>query len=239
MATTLDIYREFASRPDRALTLADLEARGYRRNHAHVILSRLRASGLAEAQGRSRVRLLHPGEARRPAEPPEPLVKELARQGAKATGFTVLPRRYPAPRPLEFVVPPGKAREVAASVARHHPERSVVVDAYEPSERAVCIYRGRVRGREARLEEALLHVFRHAPGADFALALQAVLHHTTTLDWRWLRRQPEWPELAGIFAALNSIAGRPVFPHFRSAVPPSLSYDALETAAQPLIARGA
>lgn len=136
-------------------------------------------------------------------------------------------------------MPPGKAHAVASSVARHHPERRVVLDAYEASDRAVCLYRGRVRGREARLEEALLHVYRHAPGADFALALQAVLHHTASLDWRWLRRQPEWPELAGVFAALNGIAGRAVFPRFRSAAPPRLSYDALETAAQPLVARGA
>ena len=234
----LEIYRDFASRPDRQLTVADLEARGYRRNHAHAILTRLRASGLAEPQGQGRVRLLQPGEARPPKSPREMLAKELERLGAKATGFTVLPRRYPAPRPHEFVAPSGKVQSIVDAVQRRHPEQRVVVDAYEPSDRAVCIYHGPVRGREAKVEEALLHVFRHAPEADFALALQAVLQQTTDLDWHWLRRQHEWPQLAGIFTAVNGMVGKDVFPRFRSAEPPSLSYDAIETIAQPFVARG-
>lgn len=238
MPTILEVYREFASRPDRRLTVADLEARGYRRNHAHVILTRLRASGLAEPIGKGRVRLLQPGEARPPKSPRDILAAELERMGAKATGFSVLPRRYPAPRPTEFIVPSGKVQSVAETVRRRHPERRVVVNAYEPSDRTVCIYRGPVRGRVARLEEALLHVYRHAPEADFALALQAVLQQTTHLDWRWLRRQDEWPQLAGIFMAVNGIAGRDVFPRFHAAEPPRMSYDALEAIAQPFVARG-
>lgn len=42
----------------------------------------------------------------------------------------------------------------------------------------------------------------------------------------------------GIFVTLNSIAGRDVFPRFRKTEPPRLSFDALETAAQPVVARG-
>lgn len=238
MPSMLEIYRDFASRPDKRLTVADLEARGYRRNHAHAILTRLRASGLAEPHGRGCVRLLQPSEARPAKSPREMLAKELGRLGAKATGFTVLPRRYPTARPHEFVVPSGKVQSIVATLKRRHPGQEFVVDAYEPSERTICIYHGPVRGREAKLEEALLHVYRHAPEADFALALQAVLQQTTDLDWRWLRRQHEWPQLAGIFTAVNGIVGRDVFPRFRAAEPPRLSYDALETIAQPFVARG-
>lgn len=113
-----------------------------------------------------------------------------------------------------------------------------MVDAYEADDDAVCLYHGRVREQQARLEEALVHVYRHAPRDTFALALQAVLQDTTELDWSWLRRRDEWPELACIFVILTSMAGRDVFPRFRKTEPPRLSYDALETVAQPLVARG-
>lgn len=239
----LELYREFGSRPERTLSLADLEARGYSRNNAHVILSRFRSSGLAESTGPGLIRLLLPGEAQRvadrEAQPRDPLVQQLQRMGAKATGFSVLPRRYPGPRPLEFILPTGKIPKIQAYLAEHHPERRVLVDAYEADDDAVCLYPGRVREEEARLEEALVHVYRHAPSETFALALQAVLQETTDLDWPWLRRRDEWPELAGIFVTLNRMAGRDVFPRFRRTEPPHLSYDALETIAQPLVARGA
>lgn len=238
MTTMLELYREFGARPERKLSVKDLEARGYSRNNAHAILSRFRSSGLAESQGPGRIKLLLPAEAQPPERQRDPLIAELQRMGAKATGFSVLPRRYPSPRPLEFILPTGRIPEIQAHIEEHHPERPVVVDAYEADDDAVCLYHGRVREDEARLEEALVHVYRHAPMDTFALALQAVLQDTTELDWSWLRRRDEWPELAGIFVTLNSMAGRDVFPRFRKTEPPHLSYDALETVAQPLVARG-
>lgn len=241
MTTMLELYREFGSHPERELTVDALEARGYSRNNAHAILSRFRESGLAESISPGRIRLLLPNEAQQRTEGQkrDPLIEELQREGAKATGFSVLPQRYPGPRPLEFVVPPGKVDEFHEHLNHHHPDRHVVVNRYEPDEDAVCLYPGRVRGDEASLEEALVHVYRHAPGEAFALALQSVLHHEIELNWSWLRRQDEWLELAGIFAAIDSMTGRDVFPNFRETEPPRISFDALETAAQPLIARGA
>lgn len=237
MTSTLEVYREFVSTPDRQVSVRDLEKRGLSRGHARVMLSRLRKEGAAESVAPGRVRLLAPGEAK-PKQPHEgPLVRELARRGAKPTGFSVLPRRYPGPRPEEFLVRPGGASSVADYVRRRHPGLRVRVGSYEPGERTVCLYPARVRGDKATVEEALVHVFRHAPRAEFALALQTVLQETTDLNWRWLQTQPEWPELAGVFVAINDLAGRRVFPEFRNAEPPSLSYDELETAAQPVVAR--
>lgn len=234
----LELYREFGAHPERMLSVEDLEARGYSRNNAHAILSRFRSSGLAESKGPGQIRLLLPGEAQRQEGDRDPLVEQLQRMGAKATGFSVLPRRYPGPRPLEFILPTGKIPKIQAYLEEHHPERRVMVDAYEADDDAVCLYHGRVREEAARIEEALVHVYRHAPSDTFALALQAVLQQTTELDWAWLRRRDEWPELAGIFVTLNSIAGHDAFPRFRKTEPPRLSYDALETVAQPLVARG-
>lgn len=235
----LELYREFGALPGRTVTVDDLESRGYARNQAHVILTRFRDSGLAESLSPGRIRLLLPSEAQTPKRPRDPLVNELQRRSAKATGFSVLPRRYPGPRPLEFILPSGRIPGVVEYLSEHHSDRRrVTVDEYARDDAAVCLYHGRVQGKEARLEEALLHVYRHAPPEDFALALQAVLHETIDLDWAWLRRQDEWAELAGIFVTLNQMADRQVFPKFRSATPPRLSYDALETIAQPLVARG-
>lgn len=238
MSTMLELYREFGARPERMLSVDDLEARGYSRNNAHAILSRFRSSGLAESQSPGRIRLLLPSEAQRKTQPRDPVIEQLQRMGAKATGFSVIPRRYPGPRPLEFILPSGKIPKTQAYLEEHHPERKVVLESYEADDDAVCLYHGRVREEEARLEEALVHVYRHAPADAFALALQAILQQTTDLDWAWLRRREEWPELAGIFVTLNSMTGRDVFPRFRKTEPPTLSYDALETAAQPLVARG-
>lgn len=236
----LELYREFGARPGRELTVEELEAQGYSRNNAHAILSRFRSSGLAEDVGPGRIRLLLPDEAQANEEKPhDPLVEELKQMGAKATGFSVLPQRYPGPRPLEFMVPPGEVAEAWNHLIEHRPDRRVVTNRYVADDDAVCLYPGRVRGDEARLEEALVHVYRNAPGDTFALALQAVLHHETELNWDWLRRREEWPELAGIFVTLNDMAGSEVFPNFRKTQPPRISFEALETAAQPLVARGA
>lgn len=239
MTKMLELYREFGARPERELTVEELEARGHSRTNAHAILSRFRSSGLAEDIGPGRIRLLLPGEAQvREEQAQDPLVEELQRMGAKATGFSVLPQRYPGPRPLEFILPPGKVAEVWEHLVEHRPDRRVAINRYVADDDIVCLYPGRVRGDEARLEEALVHVYRNAPGDTFALALQVVLHHETELNWGWLRRRDEWPELAGIFVALNDIAGANVFPNFRKTEPPRISFDALETAAQPLVARG-
>lgn len=237
MPSVLEVYRDFASSPERQLSVEDLTARGVTRNNAHVMLSRLRSSGLAVSVGKGKVRLLLPTESPPPKEREDPVVREVTQQGGKATGFSVLPQRYPGPRPREFVVPPGKAGKLAEFVKQHH-AGVVVTSEYRPDERAVCLYAGKVRGKRATTEEALMHVFRHAPTRDFALALQAVLLETTTLNWHWLRRQPEWKEIAGIFAAVNSITERDVFPRFRDAELPRLSFDEIETIAQAVTARG-
>lgn len=223
------------------LSADDLEDRGYSRAYAHVLLHRLREDGAAVKAGPGRVRLLRPGEAPpggpRKAEPP--WKRTLTRRfKAKATGFSVLPKRYKASRPEEFVLPPGQVAPAARMLRRNYPDLRVHEDRFRSEQNAVCLYRGRVRGEKARLEEALVHVYRHAPRQDFALALQAVLMNRDELDWGWLRRQPEWPELAGVFVAVNDLAGRKVFPAFRTAEPPDLSYAQLGTVAQPFTARG-
>lgn len=237
MASVLEVYREFASSPERKLSVQTLQARGMSANNAYVMLSRLRSAGLAVSEGKGRVKLLLPTEVAPPKEREDPVVRELTRRGAKATGFTVLPQRYPGPRPREFVVPPSKTKELAQFVETRHAGVTATTE-YRRDEHAVCLYPGRVRGDKATTEEALLHVYRHAPKRDFALALQAVLMETTKLNWHWMRRQPEWKEIAGIFAAVNSIAERHVFPNFRDAQLPALSFDELETIAQAVTARG-
>lgn len=237
MVSTLEVYREFVAKPDREVKVDELERRGLSRGHAHTLLWRLVQEGAGERTGVGRVRLFAPGEAKPPPRKDDPLVRELATRGAKPTGFTVLPRRYPGPRPKEFLVRSGKTHEMARHVMALHPELRVVVGRYEPDDRTVCLYPARVQGEAASVEEALVHVFRHAPRSEFALALQAVLQETTELNWPWLRRQPEWRELAGVFVAVNDIAGRRVFPEFKNVEPPSLTYDELETVAQPIVAR--
>lgn len=157
---------------------------------------------------------------------------------AKPTGFSVLPKRYKVPQPEEFLLPPSQVERAAHLLERNFPQLRVRTNEFLSGEHVVCLYAARVRGAEASLDEALLHVYRHAPRDDFALALQALLMDRTALNWDWLRRQPEWPELAGVFVAVNEQAGRKVFPEFRSAAPPDLSYLQLETVGQPFTARG-
>lgn len=235
MVSTLEVYREFVSRGE--VKADELERRGLSRGHAHTLLWRLVQEGAGERAGVGRVRLFATGEARPPARKMDPVVREIKARGAKPTGFSVLPRRYPGARPREFVVRSGKTDELAAHIRVTHPGLRVRVGEYEADERVVCLYPARVQGDEASVEEALVHVFRHASRSEFALALQAVLQETTKLNWSWLRREPEWRELAGVFVAVNDIAGRRVFPEFKNVEPPSLTYDELETIAQPVIAR--
>lgn len=238
MVTALEVYREFAAQPRQEVSVQALEQRGMSRGQAQTMLWRLVHDGAGERSGVNRVRLFAPGESKPAQLREDPIVRELRAQGAKPTGFTVLPRRYPGARPKEFLVRSGKVAEVAARVQSMHPELHVLINSYEANDSSVCLYADRVQGEKASFEEALVHVFRHAPRPEFALALQAVLQETTKLNWTWLRRQPEWGELAGVFVAVNELAGRRVFPEFRKAQPPSLSYDELETIAQPVIARG-
>ncbi|MFA5862765.1 MAG: hypothetical protein WDA16_13825 [Candidatus Thermoplasmatota archaeon] len=238
MVSTLEVYREFVTSPNREVSVGDLQARGLTRNHAHAMLTRLTQDGAAERIGAGRVRLFPLGESVPVLRKDDPIVRELKAKGAKATGFTVLPRRYPGPRPKEFLVRSGKTARIAEYLHSHHPELRVRVGSYEADEHVVCLYPTRVRGKTASVEEALVHIFRHAPRSDFALALQGAIQTSTKFNWPWFRRQPEWRELAGVFVALNDLAGRHVFPQFANTDPPSLSFDDLEVAAQPLIARG-
>ncbi len=76
-----------------------------------------------------------------------------------------------------------------------------------------------------------------APG-QHTLALQALLMVNPKLHWSRLRTQKEWPELAGVFVAVNAQAGHKVFPAFRTAEPPDLTYNQLGTVAQAFTARG-
>lgn len=118
-----------------------------------------------------------------------------------------------------------------------HPDLRVYVNEYH-AEDAVCLYGGRVRGRKAATEEALLHVYRNAPRQDFALALQSVLMDDSDLNWDQLRRQPEWDELAAVFVAVNDRVDPPPFPAFQTDEAPDLSLDELDTVAQAFNARG-
>lgn len=128
----LELYREFGARPERRLTVEDLQARGYSRNNAHAILSRFRSSDLAESQGPGRIKLLLPTEAEARERAIDPLIEELQRMGAKATGFSILPRRYPGPRPLEFILPTGQIPEIQAHIEAHHPDHHVRVPDSQP-----------------------------------------------------------------------------------------------------------
>lgn len=234
MSSVLQVYRDHVAAG--TLSVDQLVEEGHSPGHAHVILHRLKRDGAAVAAGPGRVRLLPPGEQERgpPREPP--WMGTLKGFTCKRTGFGVLPRRYGVARPQELVLPPGKVAAAADLLRRSHPGLRVS-EAYD-ADADVCLHGGRVRGRQATVEEALVHVYRHAPRSDFALALQAVLMTRTGLNWDWLRRRPEWPELAGVFVAVNEQAGRSVFPVFRCAEAPDLSYHDLGTVAQPFTARG-
>jgi hypothetical protein len=238
MSSLLEVYRDYARKPGRRLSTADLRRDGFSPAHARVTLHRLRSAGMAQPAGPGAVRLLLPDQARPPPAPTAPpWERRLLATPAKATGFAVLPQRDPAARPKEFVVPSSKAAQAARQLRQAHTDLRVYVDEYH-AEDAVCLYPGPVRGRRATTEDALVHVYRHAPRADFALALQAVLMEKKQLNWGWLRRQPEWDELAGVFVAVNELAGHRVFPAFRAAEPPDLTYAELQTVAQPFTARG-
>ncbi len=156
----------------------------------------------------------------------------------KATGFSVLPRRYSGPRPEEFLVPPTKLRAAHEYLASHYPRLQVVENQFKAADETVCLYPAKVRGAKASTEEALLHVYRHASRDQFVLALQAVLMKDSHLNWRVWRDQKEWPELAGIFEALNERMAKPAFPHFQKADLPDLTYNQLDSLAQAFTARG-
>lgn len=91
---------------------------------------------------------------------------------------------------------------------------------------AMEAWTGRVLCDKATTEEAFLHVYRRGPRVDFALAV--------TRFW-WGRRTGRG--LAGVFVAVNELAGRHVLPAFRSAAPPRLTPGQLETVAQRFTAR--
>ena len=59
----------------------------------------------------------------------------------------------------------------------------------------------------------------------------------THLNWRAWRDAKEWPELAGVFQALNKRLEKPVFPQFQKTGLPDLSYAQLDTLAQVFTAR--
>jgi hypothetical protein len=237
--TMLSLYLRHASKPDRLLMVEDLEAEGYSRPYAHVLLHRLLKEGAAERLGPGQVRLLKPGGKSMPQTPQEPWKLSLRKHfKTKETGFSVLPRRYSGPKPDEVVVPPTKLHDAGDYLRAHYPWLRVVEDRFVAGDKTVCLYPGRVRGDHASVEEALLHVYRHAPRDQFVLALQAVLMKTTHLHWRAWRDAKEWPELAGVFEALNARLGRTEFPRFRDAELPDLSYSQLDTLAQVFSARG-
>lgn len=233
----LEVYRSHLAKPGRILSVDALEKEGYSRDYARVMLHRLRMQGAAVAAGPNQVKLLRPGE-KAPTGSQDWSLSFAKHFKAKRTGFSVLPKRYLVSKPLEFVVPPSKVVKATQSLHKEHPELTVSVGQFRPGKDTVCLYPGRVRGAEASLEEALLHVYRHASREDFAVALQAVLMQSTKLNWNRLRDKPEWRELAGVFVYVNEQAGHKVFPSFRTADPPDLTYTQLATVAQAFTARG-
>lgn len=238
MSGLLEVYRDFARLPERTLSTDDLRRLGYSPSNAQVTLHRLRESGLAESTEPGKVRLLLPTEVSQPSSPTQPKWERLVLAApGKKTGFSVLPQRYPGPRPNEYVVPPGRVQGVADRLRRTYPDLRVFVDEYHADDAAVCLYSGKVRGREATPEEALLHVYDHAPRADFALALQSLLMANPTLNWDWLRRQDDWNEVAAVFNALSERVESAPFPHFRTDELPDLTLDELDTVAQAFTAR--
>jgi hypothetical protein len=185
------------------------------------------------------VRLVKPGAKGSNMKELEPWKRSLSKQfKTKATGFSVLPRRYSGPRPDEFLVPPSKLRDATQYLRARFPALHVVEAKFEAGDKTVCLYPARVRGKKASVEEALLHVYRNAPRDHFVLALQAVLMTQKTLNWRVWRDAKEWPELAGVFEALNKRLNKAVFPHFQKTELPDLSYAQLDTLAQAFTARG-
>ncbi len=237
--STLEIYLRHAADPGRVLTADTLEAEGYSRSYAHVLLHRLASEGAAERLGPGRVRLVRPGAKLNVMPGLEPWKKSLNKRfKTKATGFSVLPRRYSGPRPEEFLVPPSKLHAATKYLRGHYPALQVVEAKFVAGDQTVCLYPARVRGKQASVEEALLHVYRHAPREQFVLALQAVLMKRTHLNWRAWRDAKEWPELAGVFQALNKRLEKPVFPQFQKTALPDLSYAQLDTLAQVFTARG-
>ncbi len=237
--TLLAVYRDHLGLPGRLLTVEQLESEGFTRDYARVLLHRLCKQGAAMPAGASRVRLLAPGQHTPGLAPSDSWKRVLAQRfGAKQTGFSVLPKRYPVPRPDEFLVPRSKLAAAVEMLHLKYPKLKVSVDKYQSGKDTVCLYPARVRGQTATPEEALMHVYRHAPREDFTLALQALLMVNPKLHWSRLRTQKEWPELAGVFVAVNAQAGHKVFPAFRTAEPPDLTYNQLGTVAQAFTARG-
>lgn len=235
---SLRVYRDHVNANGGILSVETLVREGLTRNHAQVVLHRLRKGGHAIAMGHNQVRLLKPGEPRPAATVAEWTAILETRFRAKPTGHSVLAKRYLVGKPTEFVLPRSKLKAAAENLRRTHSELRVAVDEFQPGANTVCLWPGKVRGDQASTEDALVHLYRHAPREEFALALQATLMAGTELNWTRLRRKPEWHELAGIFVFVNEKAGRKVFPAFRSTEAPDLSLNQLLTIAQPFTARG-